>query len=235
MSVVRPAERAVGVKMGVLVMAAVLMAGVSGLGKWAQPTIRLADIEQRQPLSNVFPERIGQWVADRKSTSVPLPPDVAAQIAAIYTEVGERTYLGPDGQRMMVTVAYGRDQSDGFKVHRPEVCYAAQGFTVSDPVMSQLDLGGRSIPVVRVDTHKEPRFEPVSYWMVIGDTVVGTAMTHKVHQIRYALHGLIADGLLVRVSSLSQDPAAAYAEQDAFIREWMKEVPANQRSRLFGK
>lgn len=235
MSVVRPADGAVSVKLGVLVVAAALMAGMSWFGKWAQPTIQLAEREQRQSLENVFPEHIGRWAVDHRSSSVPLPPDVAAQIAKIYTEVTERTYLGPDGQRMMVTVAYGRDQSDGFKVHRPEVCYAAQGFVVSDPVMDELDLGGRSIPVVRVNTHKEPRFEPVSYWMVIGDTVVGTATTHKLHQIRYALHGVIADGLLVRVSSLSQDPAAAYAEQDAFVREWMKLVPDQQRSRLFGK
>jgi EpsI family protein len=166
--------------------------------------------------------------------NVPLPPDVAAQIEKIYTEVVERTYVNPQGQRMMLTVAYGRDQSDGFKVHRPEVCYAAQGFNVGDPVPGGLNVGDHAIDVIRVDTSKGARVEPVTYWMVIGDTVVNKPMAHKVNQIRYAFHGLIADGLLVRVSSFSKDSAAAYAEQEAFVREWKAAVPEGQRARLFG-
>jgi hypothetical protein len=42
MSVVKP-ESATGGKLALLVLAAALMAGVSGLGKWAQPTVRMAD------------------------------------------------------------------------------------------------------------------------------------------------------------------------------------------------
>lgn len=235
MSVLKPESPAGRHKLGMLILAAALMASVSGLGKWAQPTTRMADLEKREPLTNVFPEHIGRWRLDHAVVNVPLPPDVAAQIQKIYTEVVERTYIGPDGERMMVTIAYGRDQSDGFKVHRPEICYAAQGFTVSDPVPGQLSFGGpRPIDVIRVDTNKGNRFEPVTYWMVIGDTVVNTPLTHKLHQIRYAFHGVIADGLLVRISSFSQDPAEAYAKQDAFTKEWASIVPVSQRSRLFG-
>lgn len=236
MSVVKPDSGPAVHKLGVVILAAALMAGVSGLGKWAQPTVRMAEQEKREPLTNVFPERIGSWRLDHAMANVPLPPDVAAQIQKIYTEVVERTYISPEGQRMMVTIAYGRDQSDGFKVHRPEVCYAAQGFTVSDPAPGQLSVGGsQPLDVIRVNTNKATRFEPVSYWMVIGDTVVNQPLTHKLHQIRYAFHGVIADGLLVRISSFSREPAEAYAQQDAFAREWAAVVPASQRARLFGK
>ncbi|MGC4062634.1 MAG: EpsI family protein [Aquabacterium sp.] len=215
-------------------VAATLMAVASWFGAWAQPTKKMADMYPRQSLGNLFADQIGEWSMDKTTLNVPLPPDVAAQVKEIYTEVADRSYVTKDGRRMMVTVAYGRDQSDGFKVHRPEVCYAAQGFTVGDALDAKLDLGGRQIDVKHVDTHKESRAEPVTYWMVIGDNVVNTPSKHKLFQMKYAFDGLIADGLLVRVSSLSNDPAQAYAEQAAFVRDWMAHVPASQRTRLFG-
>jgi EpsI family protein len=215
-------------------VATTLMALASWFGAWAQPSKRMADLYPRQPLSTLFAEQIGPWTMDKTTLNVPLPPDVAAQVKEIYTEVEDRSYVSKDGHRMMVTVAYGRDQSDGFKVHRPEVCYAAQGFTVGDALDAKLDLGGRQIDVKHVDTHKDARSEPVTYWMVIGDNVVNTPGRHKYFQIKYAFNGLIADGLLVRVSSLSSDPAQAYEEQAAFVRDWVASVPASQRARLFG-
>jgi EpsI family protein len=215
-------------------VATTLMALASWFGAWAQPSKRMADLYPRQPLSTLFADRVGAWTLDKNTLNVPLPPDVAAQVKEIYTEVADRSYVSKDGRRVMVTVAYGRDQSDGFKVHRPEVCYAAQGFTVGDALDAKLNLGGREIDVKHVDTHKDSRFEPVTYWMVIGDNVVNAPSRHKYFQIKYAFDGLIADGLLVRVSSLSSDPAQAYEEQAAFVRDWVATVPASQRARLFG-
>lgn len=216
------------------VLAMALMAGASALGKWAQPTVLMAELHPRAPLTAVFPENFEGWTQDHSNVNVQLPPDVEQQVKTIYTETADRVYVNASGQRMMVTVAYGRDQSDGFKVHRPEVCYAAQGFVVKQPVAGALNLGGRNIEVQRVDTSMGDRFEPVTYWMVIGDNVVNTPWRHKLQQIRYAFHGLIADGLLVRVSSFSRDPERAYADQAAFVRQWMAHVPADQRARLFG-
>ncbi len=216
-------------------VAAMMMVGASWLGAWAQPGTLMADLHPRAPLAEVMPERFAGWVQDHGGANVQLPPDVEAQIKSIYTETVDRAYVNSSGARMMVTVAYGRDQSDGFKVHRPEVCYAAQGFIVKPPVESQLDLGQRKIGVQHVDTVKGDRYEPVTYWMVIGDQVVNTPWRHKLQQIDYAFRGLIADGLLVRVSSFSRDPAQAYEEQAAFVRQWLTQVPQSQQSRLFGK
>lgn len=218
----------------VALVSASLMALSSWFGANAQPTTRMADLHPRAPLAQVLPAAFGDWQVDEAASNVELPPDVAAQVKAIYTEVADRVYVNSKGERIMLTIAYGRDQSDGFKVHRPEVCYAAQGFTVSSPRDAVLSLGTHDIDVKHVDTHLGPRQEPVTYWMVIGDRVVSTATRHKVQQVRYALDGVIADGLLVRVSSLSAEPDAAYAAQAAFAREWRTHVPENQRGRLFG-
>ncbi len=216
-------------------LAAALMAVCSWFGANAQPHTRMADLHPRAPLAEVLPRSFGDWRVDENVSNVELPPDVAAQVKAIYTEVADRVYVNSKGEHIMLTIAYGRDQSDGFKVHRPEVCYAAQGFTVASPQDATLPLGSHDIPVKHVDTQLGARQEPVMYWMVIGDHVVSTATQHKLQQIRYALDGLIADGLLVRVSSISPDSQAAYATQAAFVREWREHVPQNQRSRLFGQ
>lgn len=221
--------------MFVAVVAALLMAVCSWFGAYAQPHTRMADLHPRSPLAGVLPAAFGDWRVDETASNVELPPDVAAQVKAIYTEVADRVYVNSKGEHMMLTIAYGRDQSDGFKVHRPEVCYAAQGFTVSSPKDAILSLGTHDIDVKHVDTQLGARKEPVTYWMVIGDHVVSTATRHKLQQIRYALDGVIADGLLVRVSSLSPEPEAAYAAQAAFVREWRTHVPQSQRSRLFGQ
>ncbi len=217
------------------IVAALLMAFSSWFGGHAQPHTRMADLHVRAPLAEVLPLAFGDWRIDEASSNVELPPDVAAQVKKIYTEVADRVYVNSKGERIMLTIAYGRDQSDGFKVHRPEVCYAAQGFTVSSPHDAQISLGTHDISVKHVETRLGARQEPVTYWMVIGDHVVNSAMRHKLQQIRYALDGLVADGLLVRVSSISPDSEAAYAAQAAFAREWRLHVPESQRSRLFGK
>lgn len=217
------------------ILAACLMTFAAWFGDWAQPDTLMATISPREPLEASLPNQVGDWRVDKAQATVPLPPDVAAQVAKIYTEVADRVYVNSKGERIMLTIAYGKDQSDGFKVHRPEVCYAAQGFKVSDPEDGVMSVGGVVLSVKHVQTSLHARFEPVTYWMVIGDQVVNTPLKHKFAQIRYALDGIVADGLLIRISSLSQDPQAAYRLQEGFLQEWMPRVPAAQRSRFFGR
>lgn len=215
-------------------VAVALMGGTSWLGKNARPTVLMSELSPRAPLGDLLPVRFGRWRLDQERVAISLPPDVAAQVKKLYTEVEERTYVSDRGEQVMLTVAYGKDQSDGFKVHRPEVCYAAQGFTVSSAVDDVITGTHANIPVKRVMTRLGPREEPVTYWMVIGTRVVNSASRHKMEQIRYALDGVIADGLLVRVSSLSSSQDDAFAMHKAFVHDWEQAVIADQRSRLFG-
>lgn len=217
------------------ILASGLMAFTAWFGDWAQPSTLMADVSPRAPLAMSLPDQVGDWRVDKNMATVPLPPDVAAQVAKIYTEVADRVYVNSQGERVMLTIAYGKDQSDGFKVHRPEVCYAAQGFKVSKPTDGVMSVGGMTLPVKHVETHLHSRFEPVTYWMVIGDRVVNSPLRHKFAQIDYAFDGIVADGLLVRISSISKDPQEAYQLQERFLREWMPLVPADQRARFFGR
>lgn len=215
-------------------LAAVLMVFASFFGDWAKPTVHMSESAHRSPLASVIPAAFGQWKEDDQFLNVAPAPDVMAQVNALYSELLNRVYVDKNGDRVMVTVAYGKDQSDGFKVHRPEVCYASQGFDVSEVVDAVIPLGDRELPVKHVMTQLKSRSEPVTYWMVIGDKAVNSASQHKIEQIKYAFHGVIADGLLFRVSTLSSDPEDAYRVQADFIREIMKHVPKEQQARFFG-
>jgi EpsI family protein len=121
------------------------------------------------------------------------------------------------GEQMMLTVAYGGDQSDALKAHRQEACYSAQGFEIRGLEHGTLQAGGRTIPVTRMHALRPDRSEPVTYWLTMGDQVVMGRLERLRTQLASGLRGRMPDGMLVRVSNLSDDPKAAYAAQQAFI------------------
>jgi EpsI family protein len=138
------------------------------------------------------------------------------------------------GEHMMLTVAYGGDQSDALKAHRQEVCYTAQGFTIHALHQDELALQGGTIPVTRMLAVREDRSEPVTYWFTMGDRVVRGRVERLATQLREGFAGRIPDGLLVRVSSISPDAPSAYAAQHSFIGQLLAAMPSTDRARLAG-
>ena len=117
----------------------------------------------------------------------------------------------------MLSIAYGGEQSRTLQVHRPEVCYVAQGFRVSDMRKDDLQLGGaRHVPVMRLVGQLGQRREPITYWVRFGHDVVRGNLEQGVSRLRHGLKGEIPDGLLFRVSTLSDNYESAYRAQDRF-------------------
>jgi EpsI family protein len=134
----------------------------------------------------------------------------------------------------MLSVAYGGDQSDGMAVHRPEVCYPAQGFEVVKVWGDELHVVGRTIPVTRAITRLGSRNEPLTYWIVNGDEVIARGFDGRIVQLKYTLHGKIPDGMLVRVSSIDPDPVHAFDQQDRFSRDMAAALDPAFGVRIFG-
>jgi EpsI family protein len=137
------------------------------------------------------------------------------------------------GERIMLSLAYGRNQTDAVQVHKPEGCYQGQGFGVSDVSVQMLKLGARELPVRRMVATRLDRVEPVTYYTVIGNVVSSTGWREKVVQLEYAMSKRIPDGLLVRVSSLGQ-PQAQYDIQQRFLNDMLQAIPAAWRHRFVG-
>jgi EpsI family protein len=135
---------------------------------------------------------------------------------------------------MMLAVAYGGDQSDALKAHRQEACYRAQGFDIVSLAHGRYATAGRDIPVTRMHAVKGERSEPVTYWFTMGDSVVLGRLERLKVQLRHGFAGRIPDGMLVRVSSLSHDPTAAYAAHESFMSGLVGSVPATEAARFVG-
>lgn len=211
------------------------MVGAAAAAHVATPTRKLAD-GRPTDLKAMFPERFSSWRIDDTVPVILPAPDIQAKLDQIYNQVLSRTYIdASSGQRVMLAVAYGGDQSDGTKAHLPEVCYPAQGFQMLRSARDSLTLNGRIVPVKRMVAQLGGRVEPVTYWLTIGDDVAATITDRKLAQMRYGLRGLIPDGMLIRVSTIDRDVARSYAVQNGFLQAMAAGVPPQLADRVLGR
>ena len=215
-------------------LAAALMVAGAVLTYFGKPTLHLADQIGKPDLETLFPRQFGLWRVDASLPVILPAPDVQAQLDAVYNQVLSRTYVNAVGQRIMLSVAYGGDQSDGTSAHRPEVCYPAQGFEITANAKAQQGAAGRTLAVRKLMSKLGGRNEPITYWVVVGNEIATSGVEQKLAQMRYGLRGVIADGMLVRVSSIEPDMARGHAVQSGFIADMAAAIPSQARSRVFG-
>lgn len=211
------------------------MFAAAGMALALKPTVRIVDSEPRLDLETLIPKAFGDWKIDE--TIVPLisNPEQQALIKKIYSQTLTRTYVNSNGEHIMLSIAYGGDQSDNMAVHKPEICYPAQGFQIlKNPTISSFATGEGSIPVKRLVATQGRRIEPITYWTTVGDTVAVNGLKWKLQQLKYGLTGKIPDGLLFRISSIQADDTKAYHIQDAFTRDLLKAMSPDGRQRIIG-
>lgn len=196
----------------------VLMAAALAIAQAWTPRAKLADTRPRVVLESMFPRQFGEWRVDDRMPVQLVSPDQAAVLDKIYNQTLSRTYVNPQGERVMLSVAYGGDQSDGTRAHRPEVCYPAQGFDILSNVRTELGLEGGEMKVRRLVARLGGRIEPITYWVTVGEFTATSGTEQKLAQLRYGVRGTIPDGLLMRVSTIDANAARAYGVQDRFVR-----------------
>jgi EpsI family protein len=201
---------------------------------WMSPKHFTADQQQAVNLSELVPRSFGDWTELRDTSQQIINPQLAAQLQAAYTETLTRSYINSSGAVVMLSIAYGANQSRDLQVHRPEVCYAAQGFQVQALGASSINTPNGTVPVKQLMTHLGARHEPVSYWVRIGNQFVLGQVQQSLARITQGLSGHIPDGVLVRASSISQDPQAAYPVQQAFMQAMVQALSASARLVLIG-
>ncbi|GAA5785933.1 hypothetical protein GCM10007860_17780 [Chitiniphilus shinanonensis] len=212
---------------------AILMLAAAALAWAMKPTESLAET-RRVTLEAMIPQRLGDWRLEASQDVVSLPPELRAKLAELYTETLGRTYVNSRGERVMLSIAYGRDQSDGLRVHKPDVCYPAQGFVVSQGQDGTLDVGGHALPVRRLVATLGERNEPITYWMTVGERITLNGTQHKLAQLAYGVRGVIPDGMIFRVSTLGTSPQDEYAVQQRFLAALYHDLPPSTRPLFFG-
>lgn len=219
-----------------LLLLALALFGVAG---WAlRPEI--TPTPPGPTLAEQMPQRIGQWEQQ---------PNALDQIAATatnlsmeqpYDEIVTRTYRNPGGEIVMLTLAFGRNQRQEIKIHRPELCYPAQGFKVKqlqnasfEGVRSQAS--GETISGKRMVAAGNNFDEIVSYWIRIGGTYSESAWQTRWTIFREGMNGRMTDGILVRVSQRVNpgvDPDNSYRLQQEFLQQLVASLQPSAQSLL---
>lgn len=185
-------------------------------------------------LDKVMPARIPGW-RELDTVNGIVSPDAQSVVDNTYSQTLSRTYVNAGGSAaMMLSLAYGESQSRTTQVHKPEVCYAAQGFKISEIVKDQVDYEGIKIPVVRLVGSLNGRVEPITYWIRSGDVIVQGWMEQNLARAEAGLHGYLPDGLLFRISEVSSEKKESYRRQDGFIRNLLTAMQPADRWVLLG-
>lgn len=218
-------------------IATLMMAGSAATAQWMIPTTRLARQNGGIDLEADIPRQFGAaWQMDTNTAVGVVNPQTRQLIDVTYNQVLTRIYLDGQGARVMLSIAYGEDQTDtGVELHHPEVCYPAQGFQIRSlrRDIVQTPMGG--IPVRRMESLLgTQRPEPVTYWIMIGTRVALGGFEKKLAEIGHGLKGEVADGLLFRVSTIDRDSARGFATHDRFVAELIPALPARSLRRITG-
>lgn len=193
------------------------------LGDYLKPKILKKDFQGGGDIASFIPNKFGEWVEQKKQYELIKPSSLQSSLDRIYSQILERTYMDSSGNMVMLSIAYGENQKDSMSIHLPEGCYYGQGFSVTNPVKSILVTSFGRLPIKTLVAVKYMRNEPITYWVKIGNKVVGSSFEQKIEQLSYGLKGEIPDGLVFRVSSISED-GKGYKLQRDFINSLLNSL-----------
>ena len=212
-----------------------LMVSSSVLTMVMTPSIKTTDRQNQIDLETMIPAEFGAWKIDPFTAALVVNPDDKGLLNKIYNQTLSRTYINNVGERVMLSIAYGRDQSKDMQVHRPEICYRAGGFDIGKMTKTFVDTTIGQIPVMHLVAKQGARNEPITYWIRVGDSLTRGWFEQKLTAIGYGLTGKVPDGLLFRVSTISNDEQDSYRIQQVFLAAILQAVRNEDRYWLVGQ
>jgi EpsI family protein len=150
-----------------------------------------------------------------------------------------RTYVNQKGDQVMLALAYATEQKQDIKIHRPEVCYVAQGYQLLDMKTNTINPNqSTDIPAQRLLLRNQNRSEAVTYWIRIGDEYPIGGIAQRMKILRDGLKGKVVDGILVRASTVLGDESEsspAYGQHEKFLADLLTILPADKQMLLAAK
>jgi EpsI family protein len=218
-------------------LAALLMLSCLALATWLQPTHFWSDKVGAPVLEDIIPKAFGDWQLSPYGANTVVNPQQEEALNRLYSATLARAYIHkPSGRQILLSLAYGKDQSRDTQLHPPEACYSSQGFRVDRLAPQDIRFGTLTLPAMRMDAVMGIRQEYVTYWMRVGDELARGSLQRNLVRMRFASQGYIADGLLFRVSEVTRARADdSYRLQDEFMRALLAQVSPAGMDGLIGK
>ena len=209
------------------------MLGAAGAAAALTPRERLVLLGDRR-IEDIVPSRIGDWQHVPSSAFV-LPKNPGSLADRLYSQTVSRLYESPTRQPVMLVIAYGNMQSDLLQLHRPETCYAAVGFSISGSDVARVPLGRGALPVRELVASSDQRIEPIAYWTRIGDDLPTSNREQRWVRLDQQMHGLVPDGVLVRISTVAEGTPQVFAGLREFAAAMVSEMKPADRPALVGR
>jgi len=198
------------------------------------PTQRIAVEAAQLDLEALVPRQFDDWRMDERVSHAVINPQLQASVSNIYSQTLARTYINSDGRRIMLSLAYSGNQSGSNRIHRPEICYPSQGFQIINKWKDAISVDSMTLPVMRITTQLGNRYEPITYWIRVGDTLVRGQIEQTFTRITQGLGGNVPDGILFRVSEINSNFQDSLDLQDQFIRALLLTMTPADRKSLIG-
>lgn len=218
------------VAIAIRVLAALLVAAFVAF--FATP--KLTSIENAPSLEKLIPRAFGDWVEFKSPLmQVSLSTGGETDINQPYDQVVMRTYRNSTGHEIQLALAWGGNQRQEVKIHRPDLCYVAQGYQIRNIKSVEFnDIGVLGIPVKgkQMIASSNRNTEAVTYWIRIGNSFSEDAFETRMNIFREGLKGKIPDGILVRVSMAIQSTLETDEVWDVmnhFIKQLVNASPSD--------
>lgn len=214
-----------------------IVGGVCGLA-----AVTAYGLKPRRPLSllggrklaDITPSTLAGWSSADVSNLVQAT-DGDSLSAQLYDEIVERVFQRPDGgPQVMVMLAHGGAQTNELQVHRPEECYPAFGFSLSQVRDRPVRLGPGSLPTRQIVADAPGRRESILYWVRIGERMPASMREQRTDRLVEAMQGRVPDGLLARFSMLGANADEALRTLEQFIPQFLAGVQADHLSAFVG-
>jgi len=184
-----------------------------------------------EKFSDMIPDHVGDYSYDRRMDVY--FPEISDDSVKVYQKYLARTYTSPGKDAVTLLLAYGPVQNYSLQVHRPESCYPAAGFALSDrhvlPLTGDKMKGheGISLIVSRLD-----RRDRILYWVRVGDAFPTSLWGQRLSTFKDNLRRIEPDGVLLRLSI--SDSASAPATLQTFNANLIASLGAPARAILLG-
>ncbi|GGI93161.1 hypothetical protein GCM10007973_31810 [Polymorphobacter multimanifer] len=217
----------------------ILMGGAmltaSGAALALTPRNRLVLLDDDRSLEAIVPAKLGNWTSAPSDAFV-LPKTEGSLSDRIYNQTLTRLYVAPDAMPVMLVIAYGAVQNDQLQLHRPEVCYSAVGFEIASTRVETLDLGRSAmLPLRELEATSTTRIESIVYWTRIGDDLPTDGSSQRMVKLRQQLSGYLADGVLVRLSTVAPASPEVFRALGSFATSMIDAIAPSDRDVLIGR
>lgn len=155
------------------------------------------------------PRAIEGWVArdvqvDEKAFTI-LKRDADAWMVREYRR---------DGDVVLLSMVMATDQRKLFRVHIPDICLPAQGWSVMDRNLQEIPLGpSRSLVATRLMTKKGNVTSQVLYWFTSNTRVVESKIIHRLLLVWDGVMGERTPGTLIQVMSPTRGSSRENVQQ----------------------